>query len=643
MSFSMKIGCAWLALSIICGSSAGARAEESAVHRLEPMEVTEQFVEHFTLTPGLVVIPRSELEAHPERTAWEAVAREVPGVFFTHRNPVGYGIGPGSGGGVNIRGSSGGQRYIVLIDGRPDTMGLFGHPLNDAYFIHNLERIEMIKGPASLRYGNSAMAGSMNLITRRATEPFEGRAGVEYGQWDTMRGFIGTGGSQGGFDWYVTGFGARSDGHRDNSAGENHGGSVHLGTTLSERWYLESNLRHSYTRVEDPGTLEEVDFVRSRGEKLSKYSKLARSGVDVTLHNSSDHTSGFIKAYLNYGDHTIRNGLEAPRMGTTVANRYWYDSTDSTIGLWIEQTFRLSGQGRSITLGGDVREYSGDPKITTPPPSIPAWEARDLEKQRQLEAATYLLGEQALFDDKVFLSGGLRVQHQEVFGEELIPAAGLRVLPVEGTVLRASVAKGYRAPTLAEQYIVPVANKDLKAERMLNYEIGWEQALGSRILFDVSAFYQDFENLIVSESISGDGRPPFQLRNSGKYVAKGFEFLTRITPVQPLHLTASFAYIDPGDRTAGTPLYQYKVDSRYTWEKLDVGASIQVVQQFYASDLKQNRIGDFTVVDARAQYRFTDAFSVYVRGDNLLDEKYETILGKPMPGRAFYAGIEFRF
>ncbi len=643
----------WMAVSALCCRLACAAEPESAVGerrpvagkdtpvQLAPIHVVERADSPLAVAPGAVEISREEIGSQPHLSVWEQAASHVPGIHFTRRAPLGYGIGPGSGGGVAIRGSASGQRHIVLIDGRPDTMGIFGHTLNDAYFSYNLERIEIVKGPSALRHGNSAMAGSVNLVPYRVSEGQEVRIGAEYGRWNTWRAYGAFGGRHEALDYGLTFFGAASDGHRDNSAAEGRGGAIRLGVALDDAWRLDADVRYSYIDTQDPGTVEEVEFVRSRGESLAKYSQVERSGFDLSLRNRSHERSGFLKAYMNYGDHTIRNGLSAPGMGTTMSNRYWYDSWDRTLGLWAEQTFPLFGRGGRMTAGADVRQYAGDPVITTPEPSIPAWAARDPARREQVEAAAYMIAERSFFAEMLQVGGGLRMQHHDRFGEKYIPAAAVRYLPAEGTVVRVSAARGYRAPTLAEQYVVPVANEDLKAERMTNYEIGWEQRAGEMLRFDLTGFYHDFDNLIAAESLSGDGRPPFQLKNSGAYSAWGMEGMARVRLDDQWTFGAGFAYVDPDDRTAGVPLLQYKADIRFRWrERWSASLNAEIVRDLYASDNKDNRMDNYANVDAMVRVRLSEFDAVYGRVDNLLDESYETVPGKPMPGRALYVGFQ---
>ena len=84
---------------------------------------------------------------------------------------MGYGVSEGAAGGMSLRGlGSGSGRLMVLIDGHPQYMGLMGHAIADAYQSLMTERVEVLRGPASVLYGSNAMGGVVNIVTRRMHE-----------------------------------------------------------------------------------------------------------------------------------------------------------------------------------------------------------------------------------------------------------------------------------------------------------------------------------------------------------------------------------------------------------------------------------------------------------------------------------------
>jgi iron complex outermembrane receptor protein len=90
---------------------------------------------------SISVISRKEIEKNTQVNILPILSNKVPGLFVNERNMVGYGVGPESGGNISIRGVSGtpNTRILMLIDGQPQFMGIFGHPISDAYTGSDIE------------------------------------------------------------------------------------------------------------------------------------------------------------------------------------------------------------------------------------------------------------------------------------------------------------------------------------------------------------------------------------------------------------------------------------------------------------------------------------------------------------------------
>jgi outer membrane receptor for ferrienterochelin and colicin len=114
----------------------------------------------------------------------------VPGLFVTERGVMGFGVATNAAGQISIRGIGGSPTtgVLVLIDGHPQYMGIFGHPLSDSYVSSDIERVEVIRGPASLLYGSNAMGGVINLITKaQSNEGLTASAHLMYGSYNTQK------------------------------------------------------------------------------------------------------------------------------------------------------------------------------------------------------------------------------------------------------------------------------------------------------------------------------------------------------------------------------------------------------------------------------------------------------------------------
>ena len=183
----------YLMVLLLCGSSKNifAQIDTTRIHRLDEVVVTgaryESDVRHLPLTVS--VIERNQIENSPSSSVLPVLTEQVPGMFITSRGIMGYGVSGGAAGGMNLRGLGGGSaRLMVLVDGHPQYMGLMGHPIADAYQSMMTERVEVLRGPASVIYGSNAMGGVVNIVTRQMREDgIQTQAELAGGSYGTMQ------------------------------------------------------------------------------------------------------------------------------------------------------------------------------------------------------------------------------------------------------------------------------------------------------------------------------------------------------------------------------------------------------------------------------------------------------------------------
>lgn len=135
------------------------------------------------------------------------LTQQVPGLFITARGIMGYGVSGGAAGGMSLRGiGSGSGRLMVLIDGHPQYMGLMGHPIADAYQSLMAERVEVLRGPASVLYGSNAMGGVINIVTRQLHEEgVKTNLNLGYGSFNTLQSEVTNRIRKGGFTSLISG------------------------------------------------------------------------------------------------------------------------------------------------------------------------------------------------------------------------------------------------------------------------------------------------------------------------------------------------------------------------------------------------------------------------------------------------------
>ena len=110
-------------------------------------------VRHLPMT--VTIIGREKLTEQHHSNVLPVAMQQVPGLFVTSRSMMGYGVSTGAAGGISLRGISAGVgQMLVLIDGHPQYNGIYGHPISDSYQTLIAERIEVLRGPASVLYGS---------------------------------------------------------------------------------------------------------------------------------------------------------------------------------------------------------------------------------------------------------------------------------------------------------------------------------------------------------------------------------------------------------------------------------------------------------------------------------------------------------
>src|SRR5690554_3673781 len=191
------------------------------------------------LPMSISVVSNKEIKDRLEPSLLPLLNEEIPSLFITQRGVMGYGVAEGAAGGMNIRGIGGAPMagVLILIDGNPQYMGLMGHPLADSYQSLMAEKIEVIRGPASMLYGSNAMGGVINIITKE-TKANENRtsAQVMYGSYNTLSAEASTIGRKDALSGTFNIGYNRSDGHRENMDFEQLNGYGKLGYDFNSNW-----------------------------------------------------------------------------------------------------------------------------------------------------------------------------------------------------------------------------------------------------------------------------------------------------------------------------------------------------------------------------------------------------------------------
>ena len=583
----------------------------------------ETDIRHLPMT--ISVIDRKQIEQSMQPSILPILTQQVPGLFITARGIMGYGVSGGAAGGMSLRGiGSGSGRLMVLIDGHPQYMGLMGHPIADAYQSLMAERVEVLRGPASVLYGSNAMGGVINIVTRQLHEEgVKTNLNLGYGSFNTLQSEVTNRIRKGGFTSLISGSYNRTDGHRRNMGFEQYGGYAKLGYEFSPYWNIRGDVNVTHFNASQPGEVTDpmIDADQS----------ITRGMTSVAVENRYERTSGAVSFFYNWGDHWINDGYTANPDDKNNPKPYRFDSHDDMMGISWYQSAQLF-TGNRLTAGVDYYRFGGKAQNRYVEGERNG-EREHIVDKVQHEIAGYIDFRQDI-SHWLTLDAGIRIDHHSHIGTEWIPQAGLSI------ELKASAGKGFRYPTIREMYMFPPKNPDLRPESMWNYELAFAQRLlDRRLSYGINVFYIDGKNLIVA--VPRAGATPLNM-NTGKIDNTGVEAEAayRIHPHWSVETNYSYLHMD--NPVLGAPEHKFYAGAMFSKNRWTVSTGLQYVANLY-TDVDHVQTEDFVLWNINGSFKVTEWFDIWARGENLLAQRYEINAGYPMPKATIMAGINVKF
>ncbi len=557
-------------------------------------------------------ITQKDIENSGQMNILPALNAYVPGIFVTERNILGFGVSSTGAGSISMRGisSSPNTDVLVLIDGNPQYQGIFGHPLADAYVASDVEKVEIIRGPASILYGSNAMAGVINIITKKQKdEGLKVNLGASYGSYNTQKYYGTIGYKKDKLSAFASVNHDQTDGIRANTDFNITNGYAKVGYELNKLINLTADFSIAKFNANDNGSIYATPVPFNID--------ITRGKTSLSVDNKFDKSEGGFKFYHNFGTHILSDGFR---------------STDNNTGVMLFQTFKLA-TGTTITAGTDLKQYGGI--------------ANQGFKHDSLilvnELAVYAYAQQTLFE-KLTVSAGLRLENNSKFGNELIPIGGLTFNLSNETTFKASVSKGFRSPTIMELYLY-APNPNLQPERMINYEVSWLQSLlNNKLSFELTAFEVKGDNLIQVVV------PPFPAmrQNVGSFNNEGIEFSVRYMLNNNLYFNANYSYLNLEKPVIAAPRQQLNIGANYNYKIWSLHISAQYIEKLYTlisliptvTPVIQT---DYLLLNARLSAKPLKNLEIFVAGNNLTNSQYQINYGYPMPGFNFNAGFNVKF
>ena len=575
------------------------------------------------------VISRETLTEQQQTSVLPTVMQQVPGLFVTSRSMMGYGVSTGAAGGLSLRGVTGGAgQLLVLIDGHPQYNGVYGHPISDSYQALMAERVEVLRGPASVLYGSNAMGGVLNIVTRSMHEDgVKTHINLGAGSYGTVQTEASNQIRSGRFSSTVAAQYSRTDNHRPNMGFEQYGGYVKLGYDISDHWDAAIDLDLTHWNASNPGTVTQP--------KLENDQWITRGAACLTIENHYNKTSGALSVYDNFGRHKINDGYNADG-GTPQTDLF--RSKDAVAGVSWYQSAQLF-EGNRVTVGLDYQHIYGRAWYTNRETGETVTTQRRLMQSahsHENEVAGYVDFRQDI-TEWLTIDAGLRYDHHSTAGGEWVPQAGVVLRPVETGALKASVSKGFRNPNTREMYMYGTANHDsLRAERLWNYELSWRHSLDvggdlQSLTYGANLFYIKGDNMI--QAVAGKNI------NTGEIENYGLELEAEYRIDSHWSVNTNHSLLHMKNPVVAAPTYKGFLGANFNYQKWSIIAGLQYLNGLYTAVGKDEQKENFCLLNATVNYALCKNVGLWLRGENLLAQSYEINLGYPMPRATFMGGV----
>ena len=583
------------------------------------------------LGASVTVVNGEDFQTYHYPTVDEAL-RNVPGVQIRRAGSYGKTTS------VTIRGANANQ-VQVLVDGLRVKSPTLGQVDLSDISPDLIERIEVIRGAQSTIYGADAIGGVVNIITRKGTGgPFQASVQQEVGNYDTLVSRATVYGAWKILNYALSASHFESNGQFQNDETDANAISARIGATLPWDSTLDFIFRYNKNDIGVP-----VKGVFPGPQPINPIiNRNARAQSETTIFSLEGktrpvewwETRGRLARYENSA------GFQDP-VDPGVAFDF---PTFSQVNVerreaeWVNSFF--IGKWSTSSVGLEHRREIGENHNTFRAVS---------------ETQSVFFEQQLRFFERLFLTGGFRVEDNSVWGTTTTERGSLAFLIKEtGTRLRGSAGTGFRAPTFNDLFFPGFGNPNLQPEDSLSYDFGVDQKLwNNRIRLGLTYFQNEFKNLITcctpipTAPLGG----PF---NVGRARSAGIEFTSEVDVLPNLVASLNYTYTD-SENLATDRLLPREPRHRWniglTWEpitKLSLFTQVHVVTEQFEPFGEVYNSGH-TRVDIGGTWRIVERMGwlrkleLTARIQNLLNEGYAEVRGFPALGINALVGLRASF
>ncbi len=635
MKKMMMVTCVWVALCIPGIAVSGQSRTSENASRIEGMVVTATMTEKILKdVPGSIeVITEQDILEMNAKTVAEAL-EEATGILMT--TETGRMMRP------SIRGT-GNKHTLVLIDGRRITPGFKDLTGIEQIPVEMIDRIEVVRGPASALYGSDAIGGVVNIITKKPSKTMTiggtaqcGRS--TYGEGDEGNAGVYAGNTIGRFGFLLAGGYQDKDGYDRDGITPDDGDSIEM-KSIGGRFSYQLNDGHdllagfeavdrNFNGLRD---LQNLDRERDTDDRRLNYFL----EYDATI---SPESTLMLRANRSWHDNEVTVDPATPEVVGSIGDESNAERTlDQLEGRFSSRIL----EKHLVTMGTEyIKERRED----------------DASLDDYVETFSIYAQDEYQILEPLYMALSVRWDHYSDFGSEWTPRLSMTYAILDNLRLKGAWGMGFRAPGFLELYIptymkqgkvINEPNPDLEPESSQSYEIGL-QGEYKNFQAGITCFKTDIEDLIeaVYYASTGTGKQQkdyYQYRNIAEASIKGIEFEWGLKLPAGFTLSGNLAYLDTEDKTTGEQLegrpdYKGSVKLAYEYQPFGIRANVRVthIGERYYADEDEDRV---TIVDAYLSKDVTDNFQIFFGVDNLFNagkDNYE----EP---EFFYCGIRLSY
>lgn len=538
------------------------------------------------------------------------------------------------------------EYVLVLVDGQRTITNAGGAVDLRRFDIDSIERIEIVKGASSALYGADALAGVINIITKKSARALEASARASYGSVGVIDGSGSVGAIWGPLNLRLSAGWNRSKAFDLSPEDPSTSGSAYDSVTADARAEVELSSKAKL--------LGRIDFLQ-RGVEA----------VDATSVAVFDRQNRQQSLSLTLGpDIRLSSGgrIRVTAHGSFFFDQFLYDQRNSSELDELQDSRELLGQINAQfdhVIGADHLLTLGTEGM------VQRLESSRLEEGANSRGrfAIFIQDEWSLWTDKLVVSVGGRIDVDSSFGANPTPKLAVRFSPHRTLILRGSVGRGFRAPTFRQQFLLfenPTVgylvrgNADLRPESSWSYSLSAQYSPWRALRFEVAGFRNDVSNLIgtASQGRTSPGSPElFRYVNIASARTQGIEAKIRVRLGKRLSTELGYTLLDAVDlerarRLEGRAAHRLTLglNARYlTWGLWgSVRAAFVGARPFYLEEDTVTIAKPYLTLDARLEKAlFTEYASLFAGLNNILNAGDARFLA--IPPRSVYAGLSGRY